>query len=479
MFFKGFGGPSKTELEGRKVADGFRQGVLSGLTPEQMSEVTAAVESGIHTATQAGLHIAIRDAKLAAGATIAEAERTATEMVALLHTAEKEGPAAVERAMAEIQKILDAGMVAFDEFGSSFDALLVTMTANWEGMTDRQMINLRRWTGDASALFSDFVVNGVLDMGALEGAWADMTDENRVKFERMLTALGIDFSGFVDEGAIDMRLWLHAWENMTARQLTNLQKWTGDASTAISDFVVNGVLDFDALETSWAAMSDENKKKFEEMLTGLGISIEGFGETVTEVTDGVVVDADTMADRFAHMSAEEVEALRKAIFRLKPVAVDAFRGIKSSAKGAANVLANKLYPKIAGPNSIETAFGLAESAVDKFVSALGRIPSKVTINLDLVDNVKPARLGRVARGRQHGGLVSADVPYVVGEGGEEVFVPDRSGSIASNKSLPSAEEIGAAVARAMHRVPLVVPRDAVTDTVLGNSPSRRALAGYD
>ena len=82
-------------------------------------------------------------------------------------------------------------------------------------------------------------------------------------------------------------------------------------------------------------------------------------------------------------------------------------------------------------------------------------------------------------GRQHGGPVSAGQPYVVGEGGRaEIFVPGQSGRVVPNSGIPSAAEIGAAVAVAMRRAPLVVPRDAVTDTVLGNSPSRQALAGY-
>ena len=66
--------------------------------------------------------------------------------------------------------------------------------------------------------------------------------------------------------------------------------------------------------------------------------------------------------------------------------------------------------------------------------------------------------------RQHGGPVSAGRPYMVGERGPEMFVPGQSGSVAANKSIPTAEEIGAAVAAALHRVPLVVPQDAVTDS---------------
>ena len=81
-------------------------------------------------------------------------------------------------------------------------------------------------------------------------------------------------------------------------------------------------------------------------------------------------------------------------------------------------------------------------------------------------------------GRQHGGPVSAGRPYMVGERGPEMFIPGSSGSVASNKSLPTAEEIGAAVAAALHRVPLVVPQDAVTDSILRRTPNRQALRGW-
>ena len=81
-------------------------------------------------------------------------------------------------------------------------------------------------------------------------------------------------------------------------------------------------------------------------------------------------------------------------------------------------------------------------------------------------------------GRQHGGPVSAGRPYMVGERGPELFVPSQSGSVAANKSLPTADDIGAAVVAALHRVPLVVPQDAVTDSILRRTPNRQALRGW-
>ena len=69
-------------------------------------------------------------------------------------------------------------------------------------------------------------------------------------------------------------------------------------------------------------------------------------------------------------------------------------------------------------------------------------------------------------------------PYRVGERGEEIFVPSQSGSVVSNKSIPTAEEIGSAVAAAMQRAPIVVPQDQVTGANYRNGPRWAALHGF-
>ena len=284
-----FGGPSQGEINGRAVADGFRQGVIEGLSPEQLTEARAAAEIGAGSISGAALHIAIRDARLAGGATIAEADLAASAMVSMLHTAEAEGPAAVERAMAEIQKLL--------------------------------------------------------------GESASATDELK--------------------------------------------------------------------------------------------------------TD-VVADADEIASRFANMSAKEVMELREALRAIKPVAVDTFRGIRSSSLGAGVALQQFLIHIL---------------AVSR---ALAAIPRNVTTTITTIQETIYASSGKPP-GRQHGGPVSGGSPYVVGEAGPEIFVPSSSGSVLPNSM---AEDIGAAVVKALHRVPLVVPQDPVTDTLYRNGPRRAALKGY-
>ena len=178
-----------------------------------------------------------------------------------------------------------------------------------------------------------------------------------------------------------------------------------------------------------------------------------YREVSSETTQAVVADADDIADRFAHMSAEEVMELREALRAIKPVAVDTFRGIASSSQRAGTALQRFLI-RILAVNA-----------------AIAAMPRDITIRTRMVSvpNVP---------GRQHGGPVSAGRPYLVGEAGPEVFMPSSSGSVASNKSLPTAEEIGAAVAAAMQRAPIVVPQDQVTGANYRNGPRWAAWHGY-
>ena len=67
----------------------------------------------------------------------------------------------------------------------------------------------------------------------------------------------------------------------------------------------------------------------------------------------------------------------------------------------------------------------------------------------------------------------------MGEGGKpEIFVPGQLRVRGCRtRVIPTAEEIGAAVAAALHRVPLVVPQDAVTDSILRRTPNQAGAPG--
>ena len=83
-----FGGPDEMEKAGREAAADARDAIASTLTDGQIKEAAGNMADAVH--------IAVRDATLGAGGTIEMAERTATEMVKLLHAAEKDGVGAVD-----------------------------------------------------------------------------------------------------------------------------------------------------------------------------------------------------------------------------------------------------------------------------------------------------------------------------------------------------------------------------------------------
>ena len=168
-----------------------------------------------------------------------------------------------------------------------------------------------------------------------------------------------------------------------------------------------------------------------------------------ETTEAVSpLTAAEIGEQFKGLTVDEAAKLGAALLDLGRKANRGFTAIHDSALAAGNALADRLLPQL--------------YKVAKTISKMPSLPSGIV------------------PGREHGGPVSAGSPYVVGEGGkEEIFhVPSQSGSVVPNKSIPTAEEIGAAVAAALHRVPLVVPQDAVTDSILRRTPNRQALRGW-
>lgn len=72
--------------------------------------------------------------------------------------------------------------------------------------------------------------------------------------------------------------------------------------------------------------------------------------------------------------------------------------------------------------------------------AVNMIPRHVSINVGANVSAAAANIAAIARaaaGRQHGGRVTAHQPYIVGEVGEEVFVPDQSGTVIPHHLLGS------------------------------------------
>ena len=169
-----------------------------------------------------------------------------------------------------------------------------------------------------------------------------------------------------------------------------------------------------------------------------------------DVTTQVVADADEIADRFAHMSAEEVFELREALRAIKPVAVDTFRGIRSSSLGA-GVALNSFLTQILAVNS-----------------AIAAMPRHVTTRITTLHETVYSSSGAPPERRQHGGPVSAGRPYMVGEAGPELFVPRRAGSVVANQDMQRPVVIQN-----------IVPIDDITEQVIRRTADKEAEIGFD
>lgn len=117
-----FGGPSKTELEGRDAAAAFRDQLAAGMTAADQAEVNANVAAGANR-EWAESAVAIKNAYIAAGKSGEEA------LAALdrLWKAEKQGGGAVQAVIEEITGVMNSGMTpatddATDGVGSLTDA---------------------------------------------------------------------------------------------------------------------------------------------------------------------------------------------------------------------------------------------------------------------------------------------------------------------------------------------------------------------
>ena len=110
------GGPSAMEIAGREAAAAARDAIVATLTDGQIAE--AAGNAG------AAAHIAMRDAFLASGQSLAEAEAQATSWVARLHAAEMQGADAVAAVQAQMMEILGEVAAAAAEAAALMDSAI-------------------------------------------------------------------------------------------------------------------------------------------------------------------------------------------------------------------------------------------------------------------------------------------------------------------------------------------------------------------
>jgi len=109
LFKRAFGGPSAKELAGRSATDEFTTSLKGALTVIEKIEVQQLVAAG-GSQKWATLIVGVRDAYVAAGRSVADAESAVNRLLA----AEKQGPEAVRKIQDEINAVTEAAEAAAD-----------------------------------------------------------------------------------------------------------------------------------------------------------------------------------------------------------------------------------------------------------------------------------------------------------------------------------------------------------------------------
>ncbi len=92
--------------------------------------------------------------------------------------------------------------------------------------------------------------------------------------------------------------------------------------------------------------------------------------------------------------------------------------------------------------------GIADEALAAAAETIGLFPTVVDIDVNVRfaatgnENIAQILAGRISPGsKRHGGPVAADEPFIVGEAGPELFIPDRAGRIIPNKGFGGGQSI--------------------------------------
>ena len=122
---------------------------------------------------------------------------------------------------------------------------------------------------------------------------------------------------------------------------------------------------------------------------------------------------------------------------------DAIEKFKDDAGAASNTLMESFGRTFTGLEDIFTNFFKTgklrlKDFTNLFISELGKIIARALVLNILTGGKAKAFSDLGSLFRERGGTVSANKPYIVGERGAEVFVPNKTGTIISNQNLKGA-----------------------------------------
>ena len=413
--FSNWGGADAAEMAGRETAHSFRQGVIAGLSEEQMAEVQDSWDQG----WDSSVIIAVRDALVESGMEYDAARVAAGRWYDALWEAEKEGPEAVERVTGQIQTILDAGEKAY-----------AAAAASAQKRRDSEMAALTKHQTEVLNLI-EAEQTAALDALAAEqeARLSELKAAQQRELDALASARNAQLS--VVEASIQRKL---EDERIKAQLKIDIRKAGGDqeaidAANARAAAATENLLERDELNELMAEAEDRIRARYQDELDTIAAHWDEKDTLVKERQAADLTEMETY-----HATARQAEEQFWA---------------EGLAEWTAHFDQKIADMKEAHANEIGETITFVETINETTLQLRDRTITITTVHAE-EHSIPLAE--RDLDARQHGGPVSAGRPYRVGEGGPEMFVPSQSGRIEPHGSSGGgvdSKAIGRAVAEAL------------------------------
>lgn len=237
------------------------------------------------------------------------------------------------------------------------------------------------------------------------------------------------------EGGIER--WARAVTSKFLASIASMLEGISRAVKGIQDFV-NGLIDM----VNWVRDNIMRIDKLDHVVFGVGDSAANAAKTLREMAEAVVAVGDGMVITISKgaETANVFDRIAAAITTASEAMPGIDQAMTSLATGAMSTMTDELTNAITGAKNFSDAMkDMARSVVNSLIKMLVQyyitkpLFDAITGFIGGVGGGGPTGLGpTTTSGRAVGGPVSSGTPYMVGERGPELFVPNSSGQISPN-----------------------------------------------
>jgi len=280
-----------------------------------------------------------------------------------------------------------------------------------------------------------------------------LQDAINQEYKDLQTLMGLDITGM--------------YENMQ-RQLENVNEQESDLHERMEDVnkeIRNYRIEIQEIKDEEGPLTEEQKNRIaeynekiveaQEKLGGLQVELGKIPDAIKEVeeawdkqTKKMIFDLVSQRLAMGGLSSEELAALGKLAGPGGFGLID--ESTQTLIEGLALATDAMDEGRISGDELVDVAMAIqdaflnAKTEVNAFGNEVLNLPSEVVLSLTYDLSDIPVLRGKQLL-RQYGGDVQRGLPYLVGEKGPELFIPDISGNILSNMMTKAMGQVSSSV----------------------------------